>query len=108
MAQLKTENRTIEDQLVQEETDNGELTARLDDARHQLSQRGVDFDAQSSSTTSRDLDGGPDAKITIPAGQSNRKRRKPPFTQIPGRNRDHPADRARRRRARDRSQADPG
>jgi hypothetical protein len=84
VAQLKTDTRDIENRLVQEETDNGDLRARLNDARHQLSQRGVDFDGQSSSTTSRDLDGGPDAKITIPAGQSNRKRRKAPFTQIPG------------------------
>lgn len=84
MAQLKTDNRDIENRLVLEETDNGDLRARLDDARHQLSQRGIDFDTKTSSTSNRDLDTDPDAKITIPAGQSSRKRRKPPFTQIPG------------------------
>ncbi|AGA26939.1 hypothetical protein [Singulisphaera acidiphila] len=84
VAQLKTDSRDVENRLVQEETDNGDLRARLNDARLQLSQRGIDFDAQSSSTTSRDLDSDPDAKIAIPAGQSNRKRRKPPFAQIPG------------------------
>ncbi|SIO61010.1 hypothetical protein SAMN05444166_6606 [Singulisphaera sp. GP187] len=85
VAQLKTDSREIENKLVMEETDNGDLRARLDDARLQLSQRGVDFDAQSSATTSRDLDGGADARNTIPAAQSSRKRRKAPFTQIPGR-----------------------
>lgn len=84
VAQLKTDSRDLENRLVQEETDNGDLRARLNDARHQLSQRGVDFDGESSATTSRDLDQESDTRITIPAGQSNRKRRKPPFTQIPG------------------------
>ncbi|WP_406695755.1 hypothetical protein V5E97_32615 [Singulisphaera sp. Ch08] len=84
VAQLKTDTRDIENRLVLEETDNGDLRARLNDARHQLSQRGIDFDAQSTTTTSRDLDGESDTGTRIPVGQSNRKRRKPPFTQIPG------------------------
>lgn len=85
VAQLKTDNRDVEDRLVQEETQNGELRATLDDARHLLSQRGFDFDGQPSSTLGNSSDGG-ERKRMIPAGQSDRtKRRKPPFTQIPGR-----------------------
>jgi len=70
-AQLKAENRQIEDQLVLEKTQNDELLSRLDDARNVISRRGED----SSS-------GAPKA---LPAGRSNRTRRKPPFAQIPGR-----------------------
>jgi hypothetical protein len=84
VAQLKTDTRDIEDRLVQEEAENGELKATLNDARHLLSQRGFDFDSQPSSTTGRNPND--DEKgTTIPAGQSTRKRRKAPFTQIPGR-----------------------
>ncbi len=36
VAKLDRENRNIEDRLVQEQIDNGELTARLDDARNLL------------------------------------------------------------------------
>src|SRR5881628_2443438 len=41
VANLKADNRRIEDQLVQEESVNGELSARLDDARDLLGRRGV-------------------------------------------------------------------
>jgi hypothetical protein len=72
VASLKTENRQIENRLVQEESLNGDLSARLDDARNLIGRAGGDP--------------GPDAdRKTIPAGQSNRKRRKAPFAQIPGR-----------------------
>lgn len=84
VAQLKTDARDIEDRLVQEEAENGELKATLNDARHLLSQRGFDFDGQPSSTTGRNAYP-EERETTIPAGQSTRKRRKPPFTQIPGR-----------------------
>src|SRR5437016_4248954 len=36
VAKLQQESRTMEDRLVQEEIDNGDLTARLDDARNLL------------------------------------------------------------------------
>src|SRR5262245_606340 len=80
VAQLKTDARDVEDRLVQEESENGTLKAKLDDARHLLSQRGYDFGGEPSSSLSRG-----DSASTIPAGQSSRKRRKPPFTRIPGR-----------------------
>lgn len=80
-ASLKAENRQIEDRLVQEESANGDLTARLDDARTLLSRRGLDGGGEPDSGA---LDPGPSRKA-LPAGQSNRKRRKTPFAQIPGR-----------------------
>jgi hypothetical protein len=76
---LKAEQRQVEDRLVQEESLNGELQARLDDARALLSRRGDALEAPS-------LDPGTGTpKKTLPAGRSSRKGRKPPFAQIPGR-----------------------
>jgi hypothetical protein len=74
IAKLDSENREIESELVQEKAANGDLSARLDDARNLLSQRG---------TEANNLD--PPPSRTLPAGQSSKKRRKPPFAQIPGR-----------------------
>jgi hypothetical protein len=79
VAQLKSQNREIEDQLVQEEAINGELSAKLDNAENQLGGRGVVRDDRPRPSRS-----GRDAQ-TLPAGQSNRRRRKAPFAQIPGR-----------------------
>jgi hypothetical protein len=84
VAKLKTDNRDIEDRLVQEETDNGDLRARLDDARHLLTQKGYDLGTEQARSTDRGGEGAQSAR-TLPAGQSSRKRRKAPFTQIPGR-----------------------
>jgi hypothetical protein len=72
LANLKAESRRIEDRLVQEEAANGELTARLDDARNLLSGRGLGPGSDSASGR------------TLPAGRSNRVPRKPPFARIPG------------------------
>jgi hypothetical protein len=79
VANLKAQNREIEDRLGQEESINGELSARLDDARSLLGRRGLggdDLDAGSVQASPRNM---------FPAGQSNKKRRKPPFARIPGR-----------------------
>src|SRR4051794_40032149 len=51
VAKLKTDTREIEDRLVQEESDNGDLKARLDDARHLLGQKGYDFGTESARAT---------------------------------------------------------
>jgi hypothetical protein len=86
LAKVRQENRAMEDRLVQEEQDNGELAARLDDARNLLRERGLDpiERADAGRDGSRELaDGGKGAR-TLPAGQSNRKRRKPPVARIPG------------------------
>ncbi|WP_422926196.1 hypothetical protein [Singulisphaera sp. PoT] len=84
VAQLKEQNREIEDQLVQEQSDNGDLKARLDNARYELSKHGIDAEDIRTKTSRRSADD-PDSATTIPAGQSSRKKRKPPFAQIPNR-----------------------
>jgi hypothetical protein len=88
IAKLEQENRRIDDRLVQEQIDNGDLAARLDDARNLLRDRGVDPDTRvgslrgrgGSSGTFGDDDGS--APRTLPAGQQARPRRKPPFAHI--------------------------
>lgn len=88
VAKLERENRSMEDRLVQEQLDNGQLTARLDDARNMLRDRGVDIDTRLSSrkpgeSAAEDESG--DASLRpLPAGQSSRRRRKAPFARIPG------------------------
>ncbi len=81
VAKLGRENRSIEDRLVQEQLDNGDLTARLDDARNLLRDGGLDSNPRLGSH--RDDDSGTSPR-TLPTGQSSRKRRKPPFAVIPG------------------------
>jgi hypothetical protein len=78
VAKLQSENREFEDRLVQEAQDNDDLKSRLDDARNLLSQRGYDPGVGAGS-------GDRSPTPTLPAGQSSRKRRKPPVAQIPGR-----------------------
>jgi hypothetical protein len=86
VAKLRRENRQIEDRLVQQEQDNGELTARLDDARNLLRERGLNSGERAEATAdgSRGSSEGSDGFRTLPAGQSSRKRRKPPVARIPG------------------------
>ncbi len=95
VADLKAENRQIEDRLVQEEAVNGDLAARLDDARNALRGRGDDWD-----DLPRTAD--PESRKTLPAGRSNKKRRKPPFVQIPGQVDTMPPSDSRSRGPRDR------
>lgn len=86
LAKLRRENHQIEERLVQQEADNGELTARLDDARNLLRDRGVEPDdrAETGADGTHDPSDWGDGFRTVPAGQSNRKRRKPPVARIPG------------------------
>jgi hypothetical protein len=86
VAKLDQENRTMEDRLVKEQIDNGELTARLDDARNLLRDRGAD--KSELARTRRDdarngLDDGSGAR-TLPAGRATPKKRKLPVARIPG------------------------
>jgi hypothetical protein len=90
VAKLEQEDRRLEDRLVQEQIDNGDLAARLDDARNALRDRGLEPETVLGShpgTGKRDgatVDGGDDTRRrTLPAAQSSKKRRKPPFAQIP-------------------------
>ena len=83
VASLKAEARQTEDRLVQEESANGELSARLDDARALLKRKGLDGGEMADSSVP---DPGPERpRTTLPAGRSTRKPRKPPFAQVPGR-----------------------
>jgi hypothetical protein len=86
VAKLQRENRAMEDSLAQEEIDNGELTARLDDARNLLRDRGLDLDdrVRSRRDELRDSSGDGSGVRTLPAGQPARRRRKPPVARIPG------------------------
>src|SRR5262249_38429634 len=81
VTKLESENRDIENRLVLEEEDNGDLTTRLNDARNLLTDRGYDLGGSLGRASSSD-----DAPSrTVPAAQSNRQPRKPPFARIPGR-----------------------
>jgi hypothetical protein len=82
LAKIRRENREIEERLVQQEQDNGDLTARLDDARNLLRDRGVEPAERSASAREPSDDGG--GVKTVPAAQSNRKRRRSPVARIPG------------------------
>lgn len=84
LAKLRRENREFEDRLVQQEQDNGDLTARLDDARTLLRERGLDDGLRSASRPDRSRDDLEDGARAIPAGRDNRPRRKPPVARIPG------------------------
>jgi hypothetical protein len=92
VAKLEQDGRGLEDRLVQEQMDNGDLAARLDDARNLLRDRGLDADTRLGSHRSERKsqgfsagdDDGDAGRRTLPAAQSSRKRRKPPFARIPG------------------------
>jgi hypothetical protein len=88
VARLKEENRSMEDRLVQEQIYNGDLTARLDDARNLLRDRGIDPESRerSRSELAQESDQqrrGSRAR-TLPAARPSRKPRKPPAARIPG------------------------
>jgi hypothetical protein len=70
VARLKEENRTMEDRLVQEQMHTGALTAKLDDARNAMRDRGLDVEEI------------PAHPRTLPAGRRTSKPRKPPTAQI--------------------------
>lgn len=80
VADLKLQNRRMKDQIVQAESANGELTARLDDARHLIRNQGGDAD---SVAPDFDREAIPPPR-TAPAGRASRPGRKAPLTQIPG------------------------
>jgi hypothetical protein len=88
VVKLKNENRSLDERLVQEQIHNGDLTARLDDARNMLRDRGVDSDTRLGSRTRGTRGGDVDEEIasprTRPAGQTTRKPRKPPAASIRG------------------------
>jgi cell division protein FtsL len=87
VAKLDQENRILEDKLASEQLNNGDLTARLDDARNLLKDRGLDSDRSVLSRNNSNRDSTDDTLSTPrtqPASQSTRKRRKPPVANISG------------------------
>jgi hypothetical protein len=88
-AKLERENRSMEDRLVQEQLENGDVTARLDNARNLLRERGIDDDVRLGSHRSGEALGA-SASERDGSGQSSftdasrSKRRKTPFAQISG------------------------
>jgi hypothetical protein len=88
VAKLKEESRSIEDRLVQEQIHNGDLTARLDDARNILRDRGLDTETRLGSRARGQRSSDPDDELaqprTLPAGRTSKKPRKPPAASIPG------------------------
>jgi hypothetical protein len=88
VAQLKEDNRSIEDRLVQEQISNGDLTARLDDARNLLRDGGFGDETRIGSTNRGSMQGdsgeGRSPARTLRAGRTTRKPRKPPTASIPG------------------------
>jgi outer membrane murein-binding lipoprotein Lpp len=80
--ELKAENRRVTNRLTQEEAANGELSARLDDARVLLRGQGYDTDGLASPTRPA---GSVDEPSTAPSQRNPRRGHKPPFAQIPGR-----------------------
>jgi hypothetical protein len=87
-AKLHQENRTMEDRLVQEEIENGDLAARLDDARNLLRDRGLDSEVLvrshhgrgRSASTPDEFENALEARA--PRNAPAPGRRRPPFAQI--------------------------
>jgi hypothetical protein len=88
VAQLEEEHRTVEDRLVQEQIHNGDLAARLDDARNLLRDRGLESDTRMGARGGDSRPVGSDddrGRVrTLPAGRSTKKPRKPPAARIRG------------------------
>jgi hypothetical protein len=88
VAQLEEEHRTVEDRLVQEQIHNGDLAARLDDARNLLRDRGLEADTRMGARgrDSRPIGSDEDrGRVrTLPAGRTTKKPRKPPAASIRG------------------------
>ncbi len=86
VAKLDDENRVLEDKLASEQLNNGDLAARLDDARNLLKDRGLESDRSVLSRNNSNRDSADDDTVnsarTQPASQSPRKRRKPPVANI--------------------------
>jgi hypothetical protein len=88
-AKLERENRSMEDRLVQEQLETGELTARLDDARNLLRDRGIDADVRVGSHRGGEALGASSsererAEPSDFSDGSRSRRRKTPFAQISG------------------------
>ncbi len=82
VAELNRDRRDAEDRLTQEEQANGDLAARLDDARELLRRQGVNMPESKAARVS-------DESIPPPRAPVRRQNRKPPSVELP---RSAPAD----------------
>lgn len=82
VAELRSENRRIENDLAAVEEKRDELATRLDDARNLISRQGLDGDGLGSSSRSASDSERTSPRRATPA-RSQPKGRKAPFAQIP-------------------------
>jgi hypothetical protein len=82
VGELKADNARLDNKLAQESDVNGELAARLDDAKDLLRRQGGNAQALGAPSKNFEDDGIP-PPVTVPQGQRIKSRRKPPTTQIP-------------------------
>jgi hypothetical protein len=78
VAELEADKHRINEQLAQEREANGDLAARLDNARMLLARQGVSTETTEPRRPTDSIE-----RITPPAGRA-RSTRKPPFAQIGG------------------------
>ncbi len=82
VGEMKADNSRLDNQLVQEREANGEITARLDDAKDLLRRQGGTSQAMGSSSRNFEDDDIPPPATTSPVRRS-KSSRKPPAAQIP-------------------------
>lgn len=76
VAELNRDKREAEDRLSQEEQANGDLAARLDDARELLRRQGVNMPESKAARVS-------DESIPPPRAPARKQNRKPPSVELP-------------------------
>jgi hypothetical protein len=81
IAELDAKNRELADRVLEEETARDSAISRLDDARREMRKQGIEL-GDETRVTEREGSGD---QTTRPASQSNKKKRKAPFAQIPAR-----------------------
>jgi hypothetical protein len=82
VGELKADNSRLDNQLVQEREANGEVTARLDDAKDLLRRQGGNASAMGGSSKNFEDDDIPPPATTSPVRRSKGSR-KPPAARIP-------------------------
>jgi hypothetical protein len=82
VAELKAENAKLDSELAREIDVNGEITARLDDAKAMIRRQGGNAQALGSPSRNYEDDEVP-PPVTTPKSRTTRGGRKPPAAQIP-------------------------
>jgi hypothetical protein len=82
VGELKADNSRLDTLLTQEQDANGEITARLDDARDLIRRQGGNAQALGAPSKNFEDDNIP-PPVATPRGQRAKSSRKPPATRIP-------------------------